>query len=85
MSPKKKCRYACHCLKVTEDDVIEAIRAHELRDVEDITRFTQAGDGCTACHPLLQKLCETEAKLADATSPRPSPSAPQDSSKALPA
>jgi NAD(P)H-nitrite reductase large subunit len=61
MTPRKepKKRYICECLKVTEADVLDAICKHEISDVKDITCFTQAGDGCTACHPALKKLlCE---------------------------
>jgi NAD(P)H-nitrite reductase large subunit len=84
MGPRKNCRYACHCLKVTEEAVIEAIRAHEIRDVEDIIRYTQAGDGCTACHSNLERLCEREARCPKATSPESRPSARPDTPQALP-
>jgi NAD(P)H-nitrite reductase large subunit len=70
MTPRKepKKRYVCECLKVTEADVLAAICKHEIEDVKDIIRYTQAGDGCTACHPALRKLCEK----ANPSSLRPS-------------
>jgi NifU-like protein len=80
MSPKK--HYVCECLKVTEADVVEAIRAYGIRDIKDVIGYTQAGDGCTACHPALMKLCERERKRGGATCPPlpPCPSAQKDSS-----
>jgi len=78
MGPREKPRRTiCHCLQVSEEDVLEAIFAHEIRDIEDITRYTQAGDGCTACHPALRKLCEKTI------SRDPRRSAPKDNSQVL--
>ncbi|MBI5202602.1 MAG: (2Fe-2S)-binding protein [Elusimicrobia bacterium] len=65
MSPKRK-KVVCECLQVTEDDVIEAIRTRELRTVEDVTRYTEAGGGCTACHPSIKQYL---AYLASSASP----------------
>lgn len=48
----------CHCLKVTEQMVIEALQLHGLRTVKEIRMVTGAGDGCTACHKRLMKYIE---------------------------
>jgi NifU-like protein len=40
----------CHCFQVTKDTVKEAIEAHRLREVEDVTHYTKAGGGCGDCH-----------------------------------
>lgn len=82
MTPRKEHRktYVCDCLKVTEADVVKAICAHEISDVDDIIRYTQAGDGCTSCHPALRELCERAA-----ISSLPRPSARQDNSQGQPA
>ena len=80
-----KSKIACECLKVSEAEVVRAIRTCQIRTVRDIIDYTQAGDGCTACHPLLAEYLERERrKEKDATpSPRP-PSAESDSSRARP-
>lgn len=48
--------YACHCLKVTEEQIIEAAAEPYVNDVEDITQQTMAGSGCTACHCSLRDI-----------------------------
>jgi NifU-like protein len=40
----------CHCFQVTKDTVRDAIYAHRLEEIEDVTNFTKAGGGCTDCH-----------------------------------
>jgi NifU-like protein len=50
----------CFCLKVSEKDLIKAIRSHKITSIDDITHHTKAGDGCTACHPVLKKLLAQE-------------------------
>ena len=54
MSPRKK-KIVCDCLQVDEDTLLEALRARRLKRVEDITEYTEAGGGCTSCHPLLKQ------------------------------
>ena len=43
------------CLGVTEGEILDAIKTKEIGSVKDVIRYTQAGDGCTACHPLLRE------------------------------
>lgn len=40
----------CHCLKVTETDVRQALVIHELQSLREVACRTGAGSGCTACH-----------------------------------
>ncbi|MBI4345827.1 MAG: (2Fe-2S)-binding protein [Elusimicrobia bacterium] len=54
MSPRKK-KLVCECLHVTEEDLMESVRDRKLRTVDDVTRYTEAGGGCTACHPLIRQ------------------------------
>ena len=54
MSPKRK-KIVCECLHVTEDDVMEAIRSRKLKTVQDVTHYTEAGGGCTSCHPAIKQ------------------------------
>jgi NAD(P)H-nitrite reductase large subunit len=51
-------RLVCHCLQVTEADLLTALSTQTIRTVKDIRRHTGAGDGCTACHKLLRRYLE---------------------------
>lgn len=53
MTPPQKSKIVCECLQVTEAEVVHAIKAREITKLDDIIAFTCAGEGCTACHPLL--------------------------------
>jgi bacterioferritin-associated ferredoxin len=48
-------RVVCRCLKVTESEIITAIRALELVTVKEVRNATGAGEGCTCCHRELQQ------------------------------
>jgi bacterioferritin-associated ferredoxin len=43
-------RLVCRCLKVTEHEVVTAIRRHGLSTVQEVKAMTKAGDGCRCCH-----------------------------------
>ncbi len=62
MKPKSHSHVVCPCLGVTEGEILEAIQTKEIGSVKDIIRYTQAGDGCTACHPLLREYLEAARK-----------------------
>jgi bacterioferritin-associated ferredoxin len=49
-------RVVCHCLNVTEDQIISAIANQDSRTLRDIRRQTSAGDGCTCCHKDVQEI-----------------------------
>ena len=51
-------RVVCHCLNVTEKQIVSAIERHDLRTIWDIRRQTTAGDGCTCCHKDLHEIME---------------------------
>ncbi|HPF35855.1 MAG TPA: Fe-S cluster assembly protein NifU [Candidatus Krumholzibacteria bacterium] len=40
----------CHCYQVKRSTIKNAVKQHKLKDVEDVTHYTKAGGGCTACH-----------------------------------
>ena len=46
----------CHCLGVTEEEVVTALAIHGVETVKELRRLTGAGDGCTACHRKLELL-----------------------------
>jgi NAD(P)H-nitrite reductase large subunit len=54
---------ACRCLSVTEDEVRRVVRERGLASVREITRYTDAGDGCMACHPVLRALLKEELEF----------------------
>jgi bacterioferritin-associated ferredoxin len=51
-------RLVCRCLKVTEHEIVTAIRIHGLKSVRELRTVTMAGDGCTCCHKELKTYLE---------------------------
>ena len=47
-------RVVCRCLKVTETDVIAAIRDGGATSLVELQMLTEAGTGCTCCHRELR-------------------------------
>lgn len=64
MVAPQKPRIVCECLKVTEAEILKAVREREIRTVGDIIEYTSAGEGCNACHPLLKDYLERERQKA---------------------
>ncbi|MFN0055789.1 MAG: bacterioferritin-associated ferredoxin [Planctomycetales bacterium] len=46
----------CHCLKVSESTLVEAIAICGAASVRELCHQTGAGGGCTACHSRLREL-----------------------------
>ena len=70
MTPRHKThKIVCECLKVSEDAILEAVRTREISTVKDIIRYTQAGDGCTACHPALKEYLRKKAQCPASSPP----------------
>jgi bacterioferritin-associated ferredoxin len=55
-------KFVCHCLRVTEEMVFDALSTGTIQTIQDIRRFTGAGDGCTACHTRLQEYLAIRAQ-----------------------
>lgn len=63
MGPRKTAaKIVCECLGITEGEVSAAIQAEELTTVKQVTACTDAGGGCTACHPAIRAMLERRAK-----------------------
>jgi bacterioferritin-associated ferredoxin len=52
-------RFLCHCLQVTESEVVDTIVNLGLRTIDELQRYTGAGGGCTACHRRISLLIES--------------------------
>lgn len=49
----------CHCLGVTEEQLVSAVSAQDLRTLQEVRRLTGAGTGCNACHRRICVYLET--------------------------
>jgi bacterioferritin-associated ferredoxin len=51
-------RIVCHCLQVSEGEVVAALATGEVHTLKDLRRATGAGNGCMCCHRDLRRLLE---------------------------
>jgi len=61
-------RVVCRCLRVTEDELVDALSTRPIRNLRDICQHTGAGEGCTACHAELEQYLEMHAYLPESES-----------------
>ncbi len=54
----------CHCMQVTEDQLVEALTTMDIRSVRDVRRLTGAGNGCNACHRKIQSFIDSHVSAA---------------------
>jgi NifU-like protein len=63
----------CKCFAVAEVLIEETIEANGLRTVEDVTNYTKAGGGCSACHEgieeILTRVLAKRGEVFDPTGP----------------
>ncbi len=67
----------CKCFAVDEVLIEDTIRANNLTTVEEVTNYTKAGGGCTACHEgvedILTRVLADQGKTFDPTAAAPPP------------
>jgi bacterioferritin-associated ferredoxin len=64
-------RFVCHCLRVSEADILQALSRFAVRTVKELRKLTGAGDGCTACHRQLARYIERFAQSPLSSSAEP--------------
>ena len=67
----------CKCFAVDAVLIEDTIRANSLTTVEEVTNFTKAGGGCSACHEgveeILTRVLADQGKIFDPTASAPPP------------
>ncbi len=48
----------CHCMGVSKEDIIKAIKEKGCKTVEDIQEETEAGTGCGGCVEDIQEILD---------------------------
>jgi len=46
----------CQCFNITEETILKAVHANNLKTVDDVTHFTKAGGACGKCKAEIQKI-----------------------------
>lgn len=49
-------RIVCKCFGVTDEKIKRVVRENGLKTVDQVTHYTKAGGGCTACHGEIEDL-----------------------------
>lgn len=49
-------RIVCKCFGVTDEKIKRVVKENDLKTVEQVTHYTKAGGGCTACHAEIEDL-----------------------------
>ncbi len=45
--------YVCSCLQITACQLLATLAGNNVRTLRELRQIIGAGDGCTACHPIL--------------------------------
>jgi len=55
---EKEGEMVCECFGVTDIEIRNALTAHNLKAIEDVTNYIKAGGGCGKCHERIQELID---------------------------
>jgi bacterioferritin-associated ferredoxin len=61
---KSRSKVVCECLGVTEAQLTALLRSGRASTPAELGECTDAGNGCTACHPALRALCERQDRAS---------------------
>jgi NifU-like protein len=61
----------CKCFGIDSAMIERTIQQNNLRTVEDVTNFTKAGGGCTACHEAIEEIVDAMNDRRDTTAAEP--------------
>lgn len=64
-------RIVCHCLRVTEEEVLQAAEVGKPHSIKQIMDHTGAGGGCTACHRRIRALLVGEQPQCESMASSP--------------
>lgn len=64
MSPayERAQKIVCHCLQISEEDLMQAIDNTAIRTLGELICSTKAGDGCTACRARLGEYLGSQSR-----------------------
>lgn len=69
----------CKCFAVDSALIEETIRTNNLSSVEEVSNYTKAGGGCSACHEgveeILSRVLKEQGRSFDPTAAAPAPAA----------
>ena len=54
----------CACLQITEQQLLDTLSSAPVCSLRDLRRTLGAGDGCTACHDVLQQYLDAGGQPA---------------------
>jgi NifU-like protein len=49
-------RIVCKCFGITDEKIKRVVRENNLTTIDQVTHYTKAGGGCTACHAEIEDL-----------------------------
>jgi len=53
---EKQEKIVCKCFHLSEEDIIDAIKKHNIKNIEELSKITQAGSGCGQCIDEINKI-----------------------------
>ncbi len=68
-APAPEGNVVCECFGVTDKQIEDVVKAHDLKTIEDVTDYIKAGGGCGNCHEDIQAIIDTVHKREAQPSP----------------